>query len=51
MVLKKMEQVLAVFVFDGDPLDTLSSLVASQTGFSGEDIKCHSNQMIVQHIM
>ena len=27
-----------VFVFDGDPLDTLSSLVASQTGFSGGDI-------------
>ena len=27
-----------VFVFDGDPLDTLSSLATSQTGFSGGDI-------------
>ena len=29
-----------IFVFDGDPLDTLTSLVAEQTGFSGSDITC-----------
>ena len=27
-----------VFVFDGDPLDTLTTLVAEETGFSGGDI-------------
>ena len=40
-----------VFVFDGDPLDTLTNLVASQTGFSGGRFLCCLSRMIVQHIM